>query len=230
MTVSYRSMKKDFIYLASKSPRRRVILKQAGIPFRVVRSRYREETLGGSPEKVCLRHAVGKARKAVLSGKARWVLAADTIVVCRGQILGKPGDLREAAQMLGKISGRWHSVFTAVAILDLRSGRMRTAVSKTKVLVKRLSPEAISGYLRKVHALDKAGAYGIQEKPAIVDEIRGSYSNVVGLPVETVRKMLGQAGFVCRPSSPVKVSNEFRRKRVSLPSACNCKSRRAFSR
>ncbi len=92
--------------------------------------------------------------------------------------------------MLSLLSGRLHHVYTGVAMLDRKAGKVRTAVSKTGVYVERLSRERMLQYVSRVNPFDKAGAYAIQERPKIVSRIRGSYSNVIGLPVEIVRKML----------------------------------------
>jgi septum formation protein len=118
-----------------------------------------------------------------LSQKA--VLAADTIVVVEGQILGKPGDLREARKMLETLSGRWHEVITAYAILWGNERRLRTV--GTKVLFKELVPEEIEAYLLTGEPSDKAGAYAIQGLASyMVRRIEGSVTNVIGLPLTEV--------------------------------------------
>lgn len=186
-------MKQVPIYLASASPRRREILKGMGISFRVVPSRYRERKIRAAcPEEICLRHAAGKAERALAPRNARFILAADTIVFCDGHVLGKPKTRREAAGMLKKLSGRWHSVFTGIALLDKKNHRICMEATETRVYVKPLSKARIAEYTGKVHTFDKAGAYAIQEKPEIVGKIRGSYSNVVGLPADSVKDLLSR--------------------------------------
>ena len=182
---------KPVLYLASASPRRREILAAAKIPFKVVKSRYIERPLPGlGPVALVKKHAEAKARKAVLPKNARFVLGADTIVWCGGKILGKPKDWKQAEAMLRKISGRRHFVYTGLALWDREKKRMKTAAEKTAVFIEKLPEKLIAVYPRKIHALDKAGGYAIQIKPSIVRKIEGSYTNVVGLPKERLRKML----------------------------------------
>ena len=181
---------KPFLYLASASPRRKEILKRMGIRFRQIPSSYREKPMPGMPpSKLVLEHARGKALKAVGVGKG-FVLAADTIVYCQGCVFGKPRNLQEAQQMLSGLAGRSHDVYTGVVLRNVETGTMKMAFEKTRVKIKRLDSNEILNYLRRVNPLDKAGAYAIQMRPKIVEKIRGSYSNVMGLPVEKVRNLL----------------------------------------
>ncbi len=183
----------EILYLASASPRRKEILKKMGIPFKVIKSGYREESHSHlSPRALALRHASGKARQALLPKNARFVLGADTVVYARRQILGKPKTMKEAFEMVSLISGKTHEVFTGVALWDRKLGKIKKSVSKTRVTVRKLSGEEIRNYICRVNSLDKAGAYAIQLEPKIVTRIQGSYSNVVGLPEEAVRKILRQ--------------------------------------
>jgi len=184
------------IYLASKSARRKEILKRMKIPFRVVESHYQERFIKGlSPIELVLRHAVGKAFKAKLPQNARYVLAADTIV-WRKKFYGKPQTFSGARKMLKELSGKAHDVYTGVVLWDRKWNDLRQGVSKTNVVFKTLSDAEICRYLEIVHPFDKAGSYAIQEGPRIVKSIRGSYSNVVGLPKGLVRKILKE----CRKS------------------------------
>jgi septum formation protein len=182
---------KPFLFLASKSPRRKQILKKMRFSFRVVNSSY-EETFpkGVSPRDLVLRHAVGKAKGAVVKSAEGFVLGADTLVARKGKIFGKPKNLKDARKMLETLSGKVHEVYTGVALVDLATKKIRSDVAKTKVYFKKLSPEAIENYIRRVNVLDKAGAYGIQEKIKIVRKIQGSYSNVVGLPEALIKKLI----------------------------------------
>ena len=179
------------IYLASTSERRRTILKSMRVPFKVVKSRYRERMIKSlSPEELVMRHCEGKARKAVLPKTARWVLGSDTVVVCGRKILGKPQNLKEAFQMLKKLSGRSHFVYTGVALWDRKDKKLFVAFDRSRVSIKKLSAPKIRDYMTRVPPLDKAGAYAIQMPPRIVKKIEGSYSNVMGLPRELLRRML----------------------------------------
>ena len=180
------------IYLASQSFRRREILKKMGVPFRVIRSTYRERRIPGlTPQRLVIRHAVGKVRAAKPPQNARWILGADTVVWCRRKILGKPKNEAAACRVLGLLSGRAHFVYTGLALLDRKTGEMKTAYAKTKVIFKRLSNLQIQNYFKHVNPLDKAGAYAIQSpRGGIVAEVQGSFSNAVGLPMERIKKVL----------------------------------------
>ena len=178
------------IYLASKSARRKEILRQMKISFRVVESDYHERFLRHlSPTRLVLKHAIGKALKARLPRKARYVLAADTIV-WRDKFYGKPRTLSEAVTMLKSLSGKSHDVYTGVVFWDREAQDLFQGVSRTKVFFKKLSSSEIRNYFKVVHPFDKAGSYAIQAGPRIVKSIHGSYSNVVGLPKGLVRELL----------------------------------------
>ena len=167
-----------------------------GIRFRVVRSHYRERRIKtDDPVGLAIRHALGKAMKAVIPQSSRFILAADTIVVLDKIILGKPRTWKEARQMLGMLSGRSHVVITAVILADLVQKRMHAGYDITRVHFKRLLQPQILDYFRKVHPFDKAGGYAIQESPKIVRRIYGSYTNVMGLPKEILQRMLKKADF-----------------------------------
>ncbi len=188
--------KRSFLYLASASPRRKEILLKLKIPFKVVRSSYSEESgREKNPKKLALTHAIGKAAKAKIPKTARWVLGADTVVYAAGKILGKPRDEKHAFEMLSILSGKTHHVYTAIVLLDGETRMAYPAVEETKVTFKKLSEKQIWNYIRRAHILDKAGSYGIQLKPKVVKKIRGSYTNVVGLPAEALVKLLRRSGF-----------------------------------
>lgn len=179
------------IYLASQSSRRQELLKVLKIPFKVVPSTYRERWCRKTaPHILCMRHATGKVLKAVLPREARFVLGGDTIVWYRGRGLGKPRNRAEALRMLRSLSGRKHNVHTGLAILDRKTGYVLTGYAVTDVWMKQASEAWLQKYVNTVHPLDKAGAYAIQARLKIVRKIRGSYSNVVGLPKELLQKML----------------------------------------
>lgn len=183
------------LYLASRSPRRKRLLKSLKLPFCVVRPFYKEENFSGRPPMRAVRtHALGKARSVVRRIRSGSVLAADTVVCFRGRVIGKPKDRRDAFRILNRLQGRWHTVYTGVAILFLKDGRVRKErvfCQRTRVKLKKMSRAAIAGYFKKVNPLDKAGAYAIQSARAnIVDELKGSFSNAVGLPLERLRRGL----------------------------------------
>ncbi|MEM7480587.1 MAG: Maf family protein [Acidobacteriota bacterium] len=180
------------LILASASPRRRELLGHLGLAFEV-RPMDIDETprLGEAPAAYVARLAAEKAAAAARDGE--WVLAADTIVVLDGEILGKPVDEADARAMLGRIAGRGHIVLTAV---ELRHGVDRAGtVEHTRVRMADLSKERIAWYVATGEPMDKAGAYGIQALGALlVEEVEGNYSNVVGLPLPATGRLFEQLG------------------------------------
>lgn len=178
-------MKNSSIVLASASPRRSELLESAGIQFRVVPADINEEPLPGEkPVDHVRRLAEGKARAAADLAEGRFFLGADTIVLCDGEIMGKPKDAADAKRMLKKLSGVPHEVVTGFAIYDReRKGAVVEAI-RTKVFFKQLRDEEILDYIATGCPFDKAGAYAIQGGAAhMVRKIEGSYTNVVGLPL-----------------------------------------------
>ena len=178
-------MKSTVIILASASPRRSELLESAGINFRVAPADICEDPLPEEePVDHVLRLAEGKARAAAERTEGRFFLGADSIVLCDGEIMGKPKDQADAVRMLKKLSGVPHEVVTGFAIFDReRKGAVREAV-RTKVFFKHLRDEEISDYIATGCPFDKAGAYAIQGGAAhMVKKIEGSYTNVVGLPL-----------------------------------------------
>jgi septum formation protein len=179
------------LILASASPRRRELLRRAGIPFRVRRVEVDESTRPGeSPRRHVLRLAREKAAAARRPGEE--VLAADTVVVIDNRILGKPRDARDAARMLRMLSGRVHRVLTGVCLLTPAASR--SEVVETRVWFRRLTRAEIAAYVASGEPFDKAGAYAIQGLASkFVKRIDGCYCNVVGLPVSRVYAMLSRA-------------------------------------
>ncbi len=173
------------LLLASASPRRRELLASV-CEFEVVPSLFAEED-AGSAEVTVLKNARGKALDVLARFPEERVLGADTAVALNGVILGKPKDSSDAERMLRFLSGKTHSVFTGVCLAD-RNG-IRETVVETKVLFKKLSKKTIKEYVLSGAPLDKAGAYGIQDG-VVVKSYEGSYTNVMGLPMETVTEML----------------------------------------
>jgi septum formation protein len=184
------------IILASNSPRRRELLRQIGLVFSVDPADVDERALPGeAPEAYALRVARDKARVAAQKASDGIVIAADTIVVLGNMILGKPLDAFEAERMLTMLSGREHRVITGLVVQDAASGESSARTSVTSVWFRELSSEEIGSYVHSGEPLDKAGAYGIQEKGALlVKKIDGCYFNVVGLPLSLLGEMLDKFG------------------------------------
>ena len=173
------------LYLASQSPRRAEILRQAGIPFTVRAAAVDETPLESeAPMDYVARLAEAKAR-AIRAAADEIVLSADTTVVIDGQILGKPADEGDARRMLGLLSGRRHEVITGICLM--RGEERVTDTAVTEVWFTTLSEEEIAAYAATGEPLDKAGAYAIQGLASkYIDKIHGCYFNVVGLPVSMV--------------------------------------------
>jgi septum formation protein len=187
--------RQGILYLASQSSRRQELLEGLKIPFKVVVSAYRERWCRETaPGVLCVRHAAGKARKAACPRGGRFVLGGDTIVWHHGRGLGKPRSRAEALRILRKLAGKKHAVYTGLAILDRKTGCVLTGCAKTDVWMKPVGEAWLQKYVDTIHPFDKAGAYAIQGRLKIVRKIRGSYSNVVGLPKELLRKMLKKIG------------------------------------
>lgn len=185
-------MKKyPFVYLASKSARRRELLREYGIRFRLVNSDFKEKTFTRDPKRTVKFNAIGKAKNAKVNSKKGIVIGADTLVSLSGTLFGKPRNKTHAIKMLKKLSGTTHQVYTGIALLDLKANKMRTAVIRSDVSMREFSNSKIKAYFSKVNPLDKAGAYAIQEHgDHLIKKIKGSYSNVVGLPMEKLLKIL----------------------------------------
>lgn len=182
------------LILASESPRRKVLLKKLGIPFRIIPSQLAEPPPGLlTPVAYSRKLALAKAQGVARNLSEGLVLGADTIVVHRGKILGKPVDFAQGCRMLGVLQGTTHRVITAVALVDAKSQKATVRHAVSIVTMRRLSPEAIARHAAK--NLDKAGSYAVQEKrDGLVTKIQGSYTNVVGFPLELVRKLLKGLG------------------------------------
>jgi septum formation protein len=180
------------IILASNSPRRRELLRQIGLSFSIDPTDVDEKVQAGeSPENYAVRVAVDKARAAAERVRSGIIIAADTIVVLDHSILGKPVDRRDAERMLSLLSGRMHIVITGLAIIDAADGKMATGTSLTRIWFRDLSLDEIGSYVKSGEPLDKAGAYGIQGKGALlVKRIEGCYFNVVGLPLSLLGELL----------------------------------------
>lgn len=189
------------VLLASASPRRRDLIRQIGWEAEIRPVDFPEKK-NGTPSDVCLYNARGKAAEAVLQyGDGCPVVAADTIVTFDGRVLGKPHDTGDAVRMLRSLSGRVHEVMTGVSVRY--RGQERAAVATTTVEFRRLTEAEIAAYVATGEPLDKAGAYGIQGKGAVlVERIGGSYDNVVGLPLTLVYTMLRDLGALQADGEP----------------------------
>jgi len=193
--VSEREDPAQPLLLASASPRRRELLRRLGWAIELHPVTIDENVLENEEGAAAvLRLAQQKALRALSERPGRVILAADTLVVCQGQVLGKPVDAASAHKMLRTLSGRWHEVITGLALLDAR-GKLHADLSRTKLRFAKLPEEEILSYLRGTEPYDKAGAYAIQGAAGwFIEEIRGSASNVVGLPYETLRRLIALAG------------------------------------
>ena len=177
------------LILASGSPRRKEILDTMGLEFSVDISDA-VESFAGTPEEMVLELSRRKAQAVASRHSGAIILAADTLVY-GDEVLGKPHSAEEAKRMLAGLSGRWHSVYTGVTMIDTRSGKTLSRADVTRVHFVALTAQDIDAYVATGEPLDKAGAYGIQGRGGMfIDRIEGSYSNVVGLPMALVRSML----------------------------------------
>lgn len=186
------------LILASNSPRRRDLLKQAGLTFSVIPSEVDEHKMTMSDPDVFVRTlAETKALNIAEKHPSSWVIGADTIVVIENQILGKPDSAEAARDMLKRLSGNTHQVFTGYCVCCKRKARLFTDAEKTDVCFKSLSDAEIEWYIQTGEPFDKAGGYGIQGIGAVlVKSIKGSYTNVVGLPVCEVVDVLIKEGVI----------------------------------
>jgi septum formation protein len=188
--------------LASASPRRRELLAELVDRFDVRPSDVDETLEPGVLEEALARLALRKARAVAADARDGIVLAADTVVVVDGAVLGKPSDPDDARRMLRALRGRVHAVVTAVAVVDAGCGRSETAVVTSRVRMARYDDAAIDRYVASGEPLDKAGAYAIQGLGGtLVDGLAGSYSNVIGLPLAATRRLL--EAFSVRVREPV---------------------------
>jgi len=194
------------VILASASPRRRQLFKKLGLPFKVVPSRVREKLpkTTKNPKKLVQKLALLKARAVANPASAysdtnlsrggvkdALIIAADTIVVLKDKVIGKPKNLPHAKEILRQLSGETQYVITGIAIINTSTNKVRTAAVSTKVKMKKMTQKQIDCFAKK--HLDKAGAYAVQEKgDEFIESIEGSFSNVVGLPLEKLKSLLGK--------------------------------------
>ena len=183
---------KNFI-LASQSPRRQEILREAGVVHRVIPSDADENISSAlPPEKYVMELALLKgAAVAKNATKNDIVISADTVVVSEGEIMGKPKDFEDAKGMLMKLSGKWHSVLTGYCVINGADGAASVKYEETRVKFRDITEKEALRYIRSGECMDKAGSYGIQGKGRLlVERIDGDYFNVVGLPICALARML----------------------------------------
>lgn len=180
------------IILASASPRRKEILENANVKFKIMASSIEELILDGeSPCQMVMRLAFEKGMDIASRQKSDLIISADTIVVLDNTVLGKPKDEIEAKKMITGLSGRTHQVITGISLINLDSNKKIIDYVISNVKFKKLSEEDINDYIRTKESLDKAGAYGIQGYGALlVEEIQGDYFNIVGLPISRLSDLL----------------------------------------
>ncbi len=196
---------KNRLILASESPRRYEFLKQLGFDVEVIPSGIDEDFIekASSPlsRQAAKTHAVHLAESKALEVGSRysnrWIIAADTIVYIDGSILGKPKTFREAIRMLRCLTGREHWVFSGFSVQHIGKGKGDREVVQTAVKMKSLTPREMEWYVRTGEPSDKAGGYAIQGIGSfMIESIRGSYTNVVGLPLYELVRMLNRLGAV----------------------------------
>jgi septum formation protein len=189
------------LLLASNSPRRRELLLEAGFDFETCVSNLAERSdVDLTLRELTALNAIRKAMPAARAHPRRVVLAADTLVAIDGHVIGKPADPGEAVAMLERLSGRAHEVCTSVFVCHLSRARSASFHEISHVYFHRLSRDQIGNYLTRVNPLDKAGAYAAQGfGKEIIEKIDGSYTNVVGLPMEKTIPTLAEFGIEPKP-------------------------------
>jgi septum formation protein len=182
------------LILASRSPRRADILKREKVEFEIkIPPNLNEESSSSDPVEHVLSLSERKATSISHQVEEGIILGADTIVVLDGEIMGKPQNKKEASSILKKLSGRMHKVYTGITLVNRYNGRMISDYDLTEVKFNQLDEEKILAYIDTGEPMDKAGAYGIQGMGGfLVENIRGSLDNVIGLPTEKLKEMLIQ--------------------------------------
>lgn len=186
------------LYLASSSPRRRKILEQIGVPFRVHAPCVEEIELATEPKQTVRVNAMAKAQAVRRCFPTSALIAADTVLEFEGRCVGKPVSLDHARDLLALLSGQAHTVLTGVALWAASVDKMPTLdVDVSVVRFRRLSAQDIDAYIHSVNPLDKAGGYDIdQGEKMLIESFEGSRTNVMGLPIEVVTPWLNQQGFL----------------------------------
>jgi septum formation protein len=189
----------ETLILASQSPRRKILLQQIGLKFKIIPSNSAELIQPTqTPQENAQRIALEKATEVAQRLRKGLVIGADTIVVLDRHILGKPRSKEDAKRMLRMLSGREHSVFTGFALIDVKTKKQMSSVEETRVRFRKLDDEEITSYVNSGSPMDKAGAYGIQDDygAVFVEKIQGCFYNVVGFPLTrfyiALKKFLAQ--------------------------------------
>lgn len=193
------------LILASGSPRRRELLERQGVVFEILPADVPEERRPGEPPRDFARRLAAAKARAVAAqigaGSPRLVLGMDTIVVVGEAVLGKPRDAEDAVALLTRLVGRSHTVMTAVALVESASGRTRETLVESGVRMRPAGEAELRAYVASGEPLDKAGAYALQgEGRRFVEEVTGSETNVIGLPVEETLALLREAGWRPAPA------------------------------
>jgi len=182
--------------LASTSPRRKELLKQVIKDFEIAHSSYEEDnTLKMKPSELATHHAVQKAQDVAKRYGEGVIISADTLVFFKDEVMGKPKDDADAKRMLKKVSGKTVDVISGLCVIDIARKKELKGYELTKVKMKKMSNKEIDSYVKSGEPLDKAGAFGIQGKGAVlVEKVDGCYFNVVGLPLFRLGKMMEELG------------------------------------
>lgn len=184
------------LILASRSPRRRELLAEAGIKHRVVPSRVAEVSAYKRPALIVRELAYKKALSVALRHPGSPVLGSDTLVYCKGEVMGKPAHRKDALRLLRLLNGSWQAVHTGVALVWVDKGVYLAGAEVSRCKARRLPETELRALASKHH--DKAGAYAVQDKDDLfIEKIEGRYDNVVGLPMNLVRKFMKKAGLAC---------------------------------
>ena len=184
------------IILASKSPRRRKLMKELRLNFQVMFSRADESKIDEeNPRELARKIAMLKAATVAkkFEKEPALVIGADTLVVAGGEVLGKPKSKKEAREMLTRLSGREHFVYTGICVINTKNGNVFTDVQKTRIRLRELGEKELERYV-STDNMDWAGAYAVQHQPSLIYSIDGSYTNVIGLPTEKLIPILRENG------------------------------------
>jgi septum formation protein len=182
--------KKDLI-LASKSPRRKQLMEQIGLKFKIHPSSFEEKEIHLTPEKLALHNAIGKAKEVAGQYKKGIVIGVDTVVSFKEEQINKPKNKKDAKRILRLLSGKKHKVCSGICLIDVENGKKRTGIEVTFVTMAKISEEEMDQYINSEEGFDKAGGYAIQGKGALfIKKIEGDYNNVVGLPLFLLGQLL----------------------------------------
>ncbi len=177
------------LILASASPQRRRLLRELRIPFRIIASKVPEDSSERDVRRMVLELAERKAESVAKKHPNTLVLGADTVVVCRGRVILKPRDSQDSLRILRELNGRWHRVYTGVALIDAASSKCWKAAAVSRVKARKLGEEELLRLAGK--HMDKAGGYAVQDRQdPFIEKVVGPFDNVVGLPMDVVRALL----------------------------------------